>query len=218
MSTEVANPQCRVMESRKISLLLVEDHQVTLDGLASWIEANGEFILLGTTGSADTAIETARQVRPDVTLLDLHLPGEHSIESTIQSLVEADTKVVVFSAEHRKYFVDLTLRSGASAFLAKSESYQVISDVIRQAAAGADRFVSPHIKRAIRQHLTDAEKELVKMLGRGMKYEEIAASRLTSPHTVRKQCDRLQIKLGLASREELIVWAVKNGYGESDID
>jgi DNA-binding CsgD family transcriptional regulator len=56
------------------------------------------------------------------------------------------------------------------------------------------------------------------MLGRGMRYDEIASSRLTSPHTVRKQCDRLQIKLSLASREELIVWAVKNGYGDSEVN
>jgi two-component system, NarL family, response regulator LiaR len=206
------------LESQKISVLLVEDHQVTLDGLAAWIETNGEFRVIGKTDSADEAIEMARNLLPNVTLLDLHLPGGRNIERTIQELVEAGTKVVVFSAERRKYFVDLSLRCGATAFLAKHENYHVISDVIRQAAAGTELFVSRDIRRSIRQHLTAAEKELLEMLGRGMRYDEIASSRLTSPHTVRKQCDRLQIKLSLASREELIVWAVKNGYGDSEVN
>lgn len=199
-------------EDSKISVLLVEDHHVTMEGLHSWMEKTNEFKVVGKTGNANGALELARMHRPQVTLLDLHLPGNHSIEQLIKDLVECGTRVVVFSAEDRKYFIDLVLKSGAAAFISKSESYSTISKVITDVCTVEGRFISNPLKQAYRQRFTDAEQEVLTMLAKGMKYEDIASVRLTSPHTVRKQCDKLIIKLGLQSREELIAWAVTAGY------
>lgn len=199
-------------DDKRISVLLVEDHHVTMEGLHSWMEKTNEFRVVGKTGSADAAIEIARASRPRVTLLDLHLPGRYSLETLVKALVETGTKVVVFSAEDRKYFIDLVLKCGAAAFISKSESYASISKVMNDVCTAEGRYISTPLKQAYRQRFTDAEKELLSMLAKGMKYEEISSIRLTSPHTVRKQCDKLQVKLSLHSREALIAWAVENGY------
>ncbi len=196
----------------KISLLLVEDHFVTMEGLCSWMEKTGDFRIVGQTSSAREAVELARKSHPDVTLLDLHLSDETSIEETLKQLVQTGTKVVVFSAESRKYFVDLALHSGASGFVSKADDYGSISQAIKAAATGGAAYISPVVRRSKQGSFTSAEQQLLSMLARGMKYDDIAKVRLTSPHTVRKQCDRLQLKLRLTSREELIAWSVNNGY------
>lgn len=197
---------------KKIKLLLVEDHRVTMAGLRAWMEETGEFDLVGAAATADAAIELARLHVPDVTLLDLHLGEGASIEKLLADLSATGTRIVVFSAESRKYFVDLVLASGAFGFVSKSDDYDAIVAAVKAAASGQNAYISPAIARDRRGRFTEAEQELLSMLARGMKYDDIALARITSPHTVRKQCDRLQIKLRLTSREELIAWAVANGY------
>lgn len=199
-------------EDGRISVLLVEDHHVTMEGLQSWMEKTNAFRIVGKTGNAEAVVEIARTTRPRVTLLDLHLPGKYSLEQLVKDLVDTGTKVVVFSAEDRKYFIDLVIKCGASAFVSKSESYATISKVINDVCNTEGRYLSAPQKQAYRCRFTDAEQDLLSLLAKGKKYEEISSIRLTSPHTVRKQCDKLQLKLGLPSREALIAWSVENGY------
>jgi DNA-binding NarL/FixJ family response regulator len=187
-----------------------------MEGLRSWIEKNPDFRLVGSASTAGAAIQLANAEKPMVTLLDLHLPDNMNIQQAIKELATTGTKVVIFSAEDRKYFVDLTLQSGAAGFISKSENYGTITKVLREVCFTEGRFLSENLKQN-RQSLTDVEKELLAMLARGMKYDDIANLRVTSAHTVRKQCDRLQTKLRLTSREELIAWAVSNGYSASPL-
>ncbi len=199
----------------RISVLLVEDHHVTMEGMHSWMEKATRFQVVGKCSNAAKALELAKATKAQVTLLDLHLPGDHRIEELIRSLVETGTKVVIFSGESRKYFVDLALKCGAAAFVSKEESYFTISQVISDVCTVEGRFISPSLQQAYRQRFTEAEQEILALLAKGKKYEEISSIRLTSIHTVRKQCDNLLNKLRLTSREELIAWSVANGYRDA---
>jgi DNA-binding NarL/FixJ family response regulator len=105
---------------------------------------------------------------------------------------------------------------GVSAYLLKSERITKVAETIRQVLAGKKSITSEQVT-AENKKITPSEQEILHMLGKGMKYQEIADQRYTSVATARKQCEVLQLKLGLENREQLIAWAVQNGYGSMDL-
>src|SRR5262249_17583171 len=111
-------------KTSRISLLLVEDHRVTLEGLQSWIGKSEQFELLGATDDARTAIDMATKLNPDVILLDLHLPGGLSVKETLAALSKLPSRIVVFSADVRQHLIKRVLDSGAQAFVSKNETYE----------------------------------------------------------------------------------------------
>ncbi len=197
---------------KKISILVVEDHHVTMHGLISWLEGTGQFEIKGKCGNKDALIKLVEQVKPNVVLLDLHLPGSFSMEEVLKAISAAGSRVIVFTSENRSFYVKLAFKLGASAFLLKSETFFNLAEVIRRVHSGEQNIASPGlIEQDI--NVSEAEEDILSMLSGGFKYEEIAQLRNTSPETVRKQCNKLLVKIGLGSREELIAWAVRNGYG-----
>lgn len=120
-----------------------------------------------------------------------------------------------FQPKEEELFVQAILALGVSGYLLKSESISTVVDTIRKVAAGEKLIKSKAIAEG-KEKLTKAEIEILKLLGKGMKYQEIAGRRNASPATVRKQCELLLLKLGLDAREQLIAWAVDNGYGTID--
>src|SRR5262249_4275619 len=156
--------------------------RVTLEGLDSWLSKCAEFQVVGRTDNADAAIDLAASLTPRVILLDLHLPGKRGIEETLKELLTTSSKIVVFSAEDRSHLIKLVMKLGASAYLSKSESFETISQVINEVVAGKTGFISESLrKKENRNWLTPAEEEILSMLARGMKYEEMASVRVTSP-------------------------------------
>ncbi|MBX9694977.1 MAG: response regulator transcription factor [Cyanobacteria bacterium] len=198
---------------KKISIVVVEDHHVTMHGLVSWLEQTGQFQIKGKCGTKDALVSLISEVKPDIVLLDLHMPGKFSLEEVIRVVTAKGARIVVFTAENRSFYVKLALKLGASAFLLKSESFFKLAEVIRAVNEGDSSIVSQGL---LDEDITisQAEEEILSMLSGGFKYDDIARLRETSPETVRKQCNRLQAKIGLGSREELIAWAVRNGYGD----
>jgi DNA-binding NarL/FixJ family response regulator len=106
---------------------------------------------------------------------------------------------------------------GVSAYLLKSERVSTVADTIRLVMEGQTSIISSEVTKTYKK-ITRAEMEVLTMLGRGMKYHEIAEHRVTSVATARKQCETLVLKLGLETREQLIAWAVQNGFGSVDIE
>ncbi|HZT34549.1 MAG TPA: response regulator transcription factor, partial [Nitrososphaera sp.] len=168
---------------------------------------------------AERGLAAAREAKPDIILLDLHLPGSDGPRSTVKKFLDelSPAKVIVFSAENRRAFVQAILELGVAGYLLKSESISNVIDAIRQVADGGKVVKSQGIAVG-KEKLTKAEQEVLTLLSRGMKYQEIADERSASPATVRKQCELLLLKLGLDNREQLIAWAVENGYGKLDSD
>ncbi len=196
----------------KIAIVVVEDHHVTMHGLISWLESTGQFNIKGKCGNKDVLLSLVDQTRPDVVLLDLHMPGKFSLEEIVAGITKSGARVVVFTAENRMFYVNLALKLGVSAFLLKSEPFFKLAEVIRRVNSGEREILSSGLMEE-RFVISDAEEDILSMLSGGFKYDDIARLRNTSPETVRKQCNRLLLKIGLGSREELIAWAVRNGFG-----
>jgi DNA-binding NarL/FixJ family response regulator len=195
-----------------ISVLIVEDHQATREGLAVALSRESDIEVIATAGTSDEGIELARQLKPEVILLDLHLPGASGPKTMVKEFCNLlHSRVVVFSVENRQAFVRVVMSLGVAAYLLKSESLAKVAETIRQVSAGKKNLRSEELASDATR-ITKSEEEVLKLIGKGLKYQDIAEQRFTSPNTVRKQCEMLLLKLGLTTREELIAWAVNNGY------
>lgn len=200
-----------------IKILILEDHQATLEGLSSVLAREDGFEIVAACDNSDEGLPLADKLRPDVILLDLHLPGVLDTRRMIDEFIRVpDSKVIIFSAENRLAFVQAVLSMGVSAYLLKSERIKTVADTIRRVMRGERSIVSQEVNFDSKK-ITPSEQEVLHMLGRGMKYQEIAEERLTSIATARKQCEVLLLKLGLENREQLIAWAVQNGYGNAEL-
>ncbi len=199
--------------SNQITVLIVEDHQVTLDGLRLGLSGEPDLSVVGAAINSDEGLELAKRLKPDIILLDLHLPGSNGPKSMIQLFCDIPgSKVLVFSGESRMAFIQTVLGVGAVGYLLKSEPVKKVAETIRDVIAGKRFIISKELMPSDTK-VTKTEQEVLNMLAAGMKYQDIADKRATTPATVRKQCELLLLKLGLNSREELIAWAVKSGYG-----
>lgn len=201
----------------KIKILLVEDHEATLKGLRSELSAEGDFEVVGIATTSEEGMSIAKNMRPNIVLLDLHLPDSEGPKSLTESFCALkDTRVIVFSSDARAAILQIVLQTGVSGYLLKSEPIAKVAEAIRQVSAGTVPVISTELGTTRHPKVTGAEQHLLTLLARGMKYQEIGEKRFTSPETVRKQVDALLDKLGVESREALIAWAVDNGYGKLD--
>lgn len=204
--------------TERIRVLILEDHLVTLDGLQSGLSAQADLQVCGACSDSDEGLALAKELRPDIILLDLHLPGKAGPKTMVKQFCDLpDSKVLIFSGESRPAFIQAVLSAGACGYLLKSESVTKVADAMREIIAGKKPIISDAIASG-QTKLTKSEQEVLKLLARGMKYQDMAEERLTSPATVRKQCELLLLKVGLKTREELIAWAVQNGYGNLDAE
>lgn len=201
-----------------IKVLVVDNHKVTLNALVEGLASEPAITVVGFSSSYQEALLIAQDLIPDVILVDLQLPDAPGPQTAVIALTEAcQAKVIVFSADLRSSFVGAVLDVGAKGYLSKSESVAQVADAIRSAVY-QDEITLSESAKSNSPSFTKSEIEILKMLARGMKYDEIADHRKSSPATVRKQCELLVVKLRLASREQLIAWSVTHGYGALELD
>jgi two-component system nitrate/nitrite response regulator NarL len=196
----------------KIRVLVIEDHNATLEGVTLGLAREPDIEVVGSSENSDDGLRLARELTPDVTVLDLHLPGTMSPRNMVEVFSQLPTRLIIFSAENRLALVHAAMNMGVAAYLLKSERVAHLAEVIRKVQTGAKGITSQQLSHDFSK-ITKAEEEILSMLANGARYQEIGDKRFTSPATVRKQCDTLILKLGLDSREQLIAWAVSNGYG-----
>ncbi len=199
--------------SNQIKIVVVEDHFATLDGLVLGLSQEKDLLVVGHSAKADDGIKILEEVKPDVLVLDLHLPGGSSPNEMLTEFLRFRTvEIIIFSAESRLAYIQEVLAMGVSAYLLKSERVSKLAETIRLVMKGERGIVSQELNATYKK-ITPSEQEVLHMLGQGMKYQEIATERNTSVATARKQCEVLILKLNLENREQLMTWAVKNGYG-----
>jgi len=200
------------LEEQRIKVFIVDDHKVTLDGLVAGLSFQKDIVVVGFAANFQDGLASVHQLHPDIVVLDLHLPDAPSPTTMIRAFREAaDARILIFSAEARMPFVRAALEVGARGYLVKSERVDKVAQAIRTIFT-QDEIVLSDVLRVRKTNITKSEEEILKMLARGMKYDHISERRKSSPATVRKQCDLLLLKLALESREQLIAWAVRNGY------
>jgi DNA-binding NarL/FixJ family response regulator len=197
----------------KLKVLIVDDHLMTLDGIERCFNEGTDFTIIAKALTAESAILAAKGLQPDLILLDLHLPGDNSVRDTLAQLKEITRSIVILSGDDRPSLVKRALKYGAAAYLLKSDSYEKICETLMRVHQGEGMIVSDRLKQGTAVRFTQAEEEILELMAKGMSANDIAETRVTSVHTIRKQYTQLQKKLNLNSREALIAWAVNNGYG-----
>ena len=214
-----------------IRVLLADDQALIRAGFAALVRSAEDMEVVGEAIDGADAVRQARALRPDVTLMDIRMPGLDGLAATrqITSIPDlVDAKVIVLTTFEADEFVFGALRAGASGFLGKTVEPEDLLDAIRVVAAG-EALLSPRatkglIARFLAQPadtpvqdagtlevLTEREREILVLVGHGLSNDDIAARLVLSPLTVKTHVNRAMAKLGVRDRAQLVVLAYQTG-------
>ena len=210
-------------ESSRIRVLLADDHAVTREGLQAMLEQSEEFEVVGQARDGVEAVKAASELSPDVIVMDVMMPKKDGVEACreiMESLPE--TRVVMLTASTEADAVIEAVAAGATGYLQKVSGMDQLLSAVRLVAAGEMRLPAEVVKRVFDRirsgatskdeaDLTQREKEILASFSQGMSYNEIAEAREVKPVTIRNAIYTIQMKLDVASKQEIVVWAVRNG-------
>ena len=211
----------------QVRVLIADDHPLFRDGLAALLRASPGTELAGAAVTGTEAVEMARQVQPDVVLMDLRLPGLNGIEATRQIVTDSPhTAVVVLTMFDDDDSVFAALRAGARGYLLKGADQEQIRRAVHAAAAGEAIFGAEIATRVIAYftaqpgpapapvpQLTDREREILELVAQGRSNTTIAARLQLSQKTIRNNVSNILAKLQVADRAQAIVRARDAGLG-----
>jgi len=205
-------------------ILIVDDHPMMREGLAQLIAQQPDMMVCGEAGEAGDALEKVRQLKPNLVLADITLPGRNGLEliKDIQAL-EGGVLVLVISMHDESFYAERVLRAGGRGYVMKQEGGKRILEAIRHVSSG-QIFVSekmsarilevfsghrPAEGRAALESLTDREFEVFQLIGQGMGTKELAVELHLSPKTIQVHRANIKVKLQVHSMAELIRHAVR---------
>jgi len=214
-----------------IRVILVDDHQLLRDALRNVLNDDQEFDVVGEAEDGRTAIELARELEPDVVVMDLLMNGLNGIDSTRQLLADCPgVKVLALSAQAGKRWVLGALEAGASGYVLKADSYAELRTAVRAVHAGK-RYLcasvagsvidarlgeSSNSSRSPFNALSSREREVLQLIAEGFSSREIADRLHRSPHTIDTHRRNLMRKIGLSSVVELTRYAIREGLTTND--
>jgi DNA-binding NarL/FixJ family response regulator len=208
-----------------ISVLLVDDHPVVIEGLRKLLETSGDIEVTGTAHDAAQAIERARSLRPDVILLDLRMPGATGVQAT-RRLREQDFDgaIILLTSYGDQAYVRQALEAGADGYLLKSTPSDQLIDAIRSGAKGR-RQLSPELLDGVLQDfsglarektvrdadLSDDDLAILRLAGEGATNREIGISMNRSEIAIKKRLQVIFAKLGAVDRAHAVAEAIRRG-------
>ena len=211
-------------ESRRIRVLLADDHSIMREGLESMLKDSEEFEVVGSARDGVEAVRAASELSPDVIVMDVMMPKKDGVEACREIMESAPgVRVVMLTASTEEAAVIEAVAAGATGYLQKLSGMDRLLSTLKLVAAGempvppdVVRRVFARIRRGARpeeeqDELTEREKEMLVSFCRGMSYSAIAEARGVKPVTIRNGLYSIQSKLGLGTKQEIVVWAVRNG-------
>ena len=211
------NPQIRVM--------LVDDHEIMREGLREVLERTGDFEVVGHAADGEAAVLGAQNARPDVIIMDVMMPIKNGIDAC-REITESlpNTKVLMLTAATEEDAVVEAVAAGATGYLQKFSGKDQLLGAVRGVAEGEYRIPADSIRllfaglRTATQEktyqlsrLTSREREILAMFSQGKSYATIAEIRGNQPLTIRNAIYGIQDKLGIETKQELVVGTVRNG-------
>ncbi len=214
-----------------IRVVLVDDQALIRVGFKAIIDSAPDLEVVGEADDGADAVDVIRDVRADVVLMDIRMPGRDGIATTEAIVAEEDlagVRVIVLTTFELDEYVVAAMAAGASGFLDKGVDPEVLLDAIRVVAAG-DALLTPKATRALLASmeradaesrpvdeasvgaLTAREREVVGLVGQGMSNEEIAEQLFLSPLTAKTHVSRAMTKLDARDRAQLVVIAIRTG-------
>jgi DNA-binding NarL/FixJ family response regulator len=205
------------------SVVLVDDHPVVRAGIKNLLERAPDIVVIGEASDGNDALKMVTDLSPDVLLLDMELPGISGSE-VAQKLQKAgaQTKILALSAHDDKQYIQELLANGAAGYLVKEEVPEAIVEAVRGVSRGEKGWVSRRVAAQMstwmgeetqeRNGLTTREVQVLQNVVAGKTNQEIGLTLGISEKTVEKHLEGIFGKLGVASRVEAAVRAVREGW------
>jgi DNA-binding NarL/FixJ family response regulator len=215
-----------------IRIVVADDHQVVRTGFATLLDTQPDFQVVGTAVNGSEAVRICRELRPDVVLMDVRMPGTDGIEATRQLAEpgEGGPRILILTTFDLDDYVYDALCAGASGFLLKDVTAERLFEAVRVIAAG-DALLAPAVTRrlisefsrirprqatpptamAALRELTPRETEVLRLIAEGLSNPEIAARLVVTEETVKTHVSRVLGKLGLRDRTQAVVTAYESG-------
>lgn len=212
----------------KIKLIIVDDHRLFREGIKSLLAVTDDIEIIGEAEDGDSALKRVRELKPDVILMDINMPGLNGIRVTEQILAQQpQTRIIMLTMLEDDASIFHAMRAGARGYLLKGADPEEVLSVIRAVAEGQALF-GPAIATRLMQYfkelsaapapsgtpfpeLTERELEVLRLIAQGLNNQEIVQKLVLSPKTVRNHITNIFSKLQVADRAQAIVRAREAG-------
>ncbi len=218
--------------SGNIKLLLADDHAVVRAGTRQLLERQADFDIVGEAVDGEEAVRLALELQPDVVVMDVRMPKMSGVEATRRIKAENSAmRVLVLTAHDDDEYVFALLQAGANGYLLKTAEIDELVKAIRTVAAGQSALAPVVAGKVVAQFvggktlpdmfshppeqysgLTDRELEILRLVGRGFSNKQIGKELAISDRTVQAHLSNIFSKLGVDSRTEAVMHAVRSGW------
>ncbi|MHC4427928.1 MAG: response regulator [Planctomycetota bacterium] len=217
--------------TRPVRILCVDDHSFLIEGVRARLELERDLECAGSLPDADDLVREAARLKPDIVLLDIEMPGRDPFEAAEDLRRQfPEVRTVFLSAYVRDHYVTSAVKAGAWGYFSKSENADTLVDGLRKVAAGSFAF-SPKVQERFQaakrprrattappttklDSLTAREREVLRLIGRGLARTEIAKTMSRSPKTIDGHRESIMAKLDIHDRAELVRFAIREGLAE----
>jgi len=212
----------------KIRVLLAEDHVLVREGTRELVQQEQDMEVVGEAGDGEEAIELADKLHPDVVIMDISMPKVNGIEATkrIKELYPA-TAVLILTAYDNEQYIFALLEAGAAGYLLKNVRRSELIDAVRAVHAG-ESVLHPVVARKVLERfrgakgkvgeeeesdiLSEREMEVLRLASKGISNKDIARELVVSVRTVQAHLGNIFNKLGVGSRTEAVLYALRRGW------
>ncbi|MHC4639011.1 MAG: response regulator transcription factor [Planctomycetota bacterium] len=213
-----------------VKILMVDDHKIVREGLCSLVNSEPDMEVIGQAQDGREAIRLVRQLKPDVTVMDVNMPGMDGVDATRRIAKDIPgTKIIALTMYPKKSFVTEMLSAGASGYILKDDAFTELVRAINTVMTG-ETYLCPKAASVLVDHyvhshhrnvsagtvLTDRERDVLKLLAEGKPSKEIALILNISGKTTDACRRRIMQKLNVQSIAELVKYAIREGLTSLD--
>ena len=208
-----------------LTIMIVDDHRMVREGLRASLEGEEDLSVVGEAGDGRESVERARELKPDVVIMDVMMPGMSGIDACqeIKNLLP-ETRVLMLTASGNEESVTGSLVAGAHGYVLKVAGQEDLLRAVRAVGRG-ESILDPSITRMVTEgfsnlvrsqrqrdveQLTPREKECLLLVAQGATNRDVAGRMVISEYTARNMVSNILGKLGLSNRSELVRWAFEH--------
>ena len=220
------------MATKEIRLILADDHAVVRSGTRELLEQKADLRIVGEASNGEEAVRLAQELQPDVLVMDVRMPKMSGIEATRRIKAEApEIKILVLTAHDDDEYVFALLQAGANGYLLKTAEIEELVRAIRTVASGQSALAPEVTGKVVAQFtsgkslpdvindkeedyegLTERELGILELVGKGLSNKQIGKELFISDRTVQAHLSNIFAKLGVNSRTEAVMHAVRKGW------